>query len=263
MVTSFRPTSFRLARSTPSLSNWKPLSHVRSPVNPGAPEGGTYGCAANGVPCVIDEPAIVAARPWENVAAKSGSGCTGGGAGGGAGAGRESREDIHRLGNDDVTSDEGVKTDCVRCTSGVDILMGAAGRDGEREGSDLIDAPTADSVQLDLRVGCREVRSRCSSSVGSRSSSELSPVDDEGRDIVEAVDCVKYNGSSSCSTSSSNRLLAGLGGPCNGSVICVPCNGTSGLLCRVPVECEDVRDRLLCVLALDSGLELANCRAMD
>ena len=48
-----RPTSRTLCLSTFVLSNSKPLSHCRSPANPGAPEGATYGCGANGDPCVM------------------------------------------------------------------------------------------------------------------------------------------------------------------------------------------------------------------
>lgn len=90
-----------------------------------------------------------------------------------AGAGRDSSEDTQRDGNDDDTID-GVKNDCVRCTSGGEILVGERGNDGERVSSVLwlkvVEAEA--SVQFALRDGWRDLRSRCSSSSGSRSSSE-------------------------------------------------------------------------------------------
>ena len=54
-VISLLPASRTLWCSTSTLLNSKPLSHIRSPANPGAPDGAIYGCEPNGVPCVIAE----------------------------------------------------------------------------------------------------------------------------------------------------------------------------------------------------------------
>ena len=127
---SFLPSSFTLVRSMFSLSYWNPLSHVRSPANPGAPDGGMYGCAANGVPCVMGTPRVAAA-------AATGSTTAGGGGGGGGGAGRERREDTQRVGKEEVVPmDEGMKYDCVRWTSGIEMRIGGGGREGERTGDE-------------------------------------------------------------------------------------------------------------------------------
>ena len=50
-ATSLRPVSRTLRRLTCAMSNSKPLSHFRSPVKPGSPEGGTND--ANSASCVI------------------------------------------------------------------------------------------------------------------------------------------------------------------------------------------------------------------
>lgn len=50
---------------------------------------------------------------------------------------RESRDDTQRVGNvDAVVKDEGVKYDCVRCTSGFDMRMGGGESEGERLGEE-------------------------------------------------------------------------------------------------------------------------------
>lgn len=156
VVDSFRPTNRTLALSTFSLSNSNPLFHVRSPAKPGAPDGATNGCAAKGVPCEIAaSPGIVAALPcvmgWSRDARVTGGGDSGG-------AGRERSEETHLVGKEVPVKDVGMKNDCARCTSGVDILFGDGGREGERPGS-----PGAcvrwGSVWIDSRVGCRDFRS--------------------------------------------------------------------------------------------------------
>ena len=59
------------------------------------------------------------------------------GCGGGGGAVRESREDTQRVGKvDPAVKDEGVKYDCVRCTSGFDMRMGGGESEGDRLGED-------------------------------------------------------------------------------------------------------------------------------
>lgn len=69
-VISLRPLSRTLLRSTCVLSNSKPLFHLRSPVKPGAPDGGTNVCDAKGEPCVIDESSAAPGRPSDTVAAR-------------------------------------------------------------------------------------------------------------------------------------------------------------------------------------------------
>ena len=97
---------------------------------------------------------------------------------GGGGWGRDSKEDIHREVKFDVvdTREDGAKKDCVRWTSGVDIRMGEGGREGERSCSGLCSllVPQTDSDRLDLRTGWRDIRSRCSSSNGSKSDRDAS-----------------------------------------------------------------------------------------
>lgn len=89
----------------------------------------------------MDDPATVVAREWPTATLASLSGILGRG---GAGAGRESREDTHRVGKVDAASDEGVKNEFARCTSGVEARTGGVGSDSMRVSSGPWSAPTTD-----------------------------------------------------------------------------------------------------------------------
>ena len=113
-----------------------------------------YGCAAKGVPCVMGTRVAAAALTGSDIA-NVGAGCVAGG-GGGGGAGRDRRDETQRVGKDDATPiDEGMKYDCVRWTSGIEIRVGGGGSEGERVGDAEGEYPAmADSERVDVRGGC-------------------------------------------------------------------------------------------------------------
>ena len=169
VVTSFRPLSRTLFVSVRvfSKSSEKPLSHRRSPSNPGAPVAGTNRAAANGVPCVIavsSEPETAPAAalkrcegmPMGSVDACSGAWADGAwlmcgvdalAASAAAAVGRPSSVERVRPGRtvferkDDTQragpSAGGEKKDwpCARCVSGGAGRDGVGGMDGERTGT--------------------------------------------------------------------------------------------------------------------------------